>query len=169
MSLTQADRGPYPAAYPMIHRTPTIRVGDVERTRICDALAAHFAAGRLSTEELEIRLGAATTAISQADLHDLLVDLPGNRQPAGVAVSPRPRSPLTGWDALVGVLVAGCCLTTGIMLLGVLFGMGPGIFVLCTVGGTLAALGGAGIAHLCHRLAQRPTVLHRARWPGVVG
>lgn len=55
---------------------PAMRVSDVERERVVAALAEHHAAGRLSLTELEERAGAAYRAVTGADLHRLLADLP---------------------------------------------------------------------------------------------
>ena len=52
------------------------RVGDVERSAVCEELSRQYAAGRLSDDELEHRVGAAMQARTRGDLHPLLVDLP---------------------------------------------------------------------------------------------
>ena len=51
------------------------RVGEVERAAACDALAEHFAAGRLDPAELDDRLARAMAARSQGDLRVLFSDL----------------------------------------------------------------------------------------------
>jgi hypothetical protein len=53
-----------------------IRVGDRERTAVADRLPAHAAAGRLTVEELEERVGRAHAAKTTAELAPLTADLP---------------------------------------------------------------------------------------------
>lgn len=54
----------------------TVRIGDVERDECVNELNEHHARGRLSVEELDRRQRAALAAVTDADLSDLLVDLP---------------------------------------------------------------------------------------------
>jgi hypothetical protein len=58
---------------------PPVRAGDPERERTVGALRRHFAAGRLSAEELEERIDAAYTAQSRSELKALVADLPSQR------------------------------------------------------------------------------------------
>lgn len=53
-----------------------LRASDEERDRTAQALREHFAAGRLSQEELDERVHAAYHAATGADLHRLVADLP---------------------------------------------------------------------------------------------
>jgi hypothetical protein len=53
-----------------------LRIGDRERQETADVLAEHHAAGRLSYEELDERLGTAWTARTAAELDTLTGDLP---------------------------------------------------------------------------------------------
>jgi Domain of unknown function (DUF1707) len=53
-----------------------VRVSDDDRERAADSLKRHFAAGRLTAEELEERLGHAWGAQVRADVHRLFRDLP---------------------------------------------------------------------------------------------
>ncbi|TMK38708.1 MAG: DUF1707 domain-containing protein [Actinobacteria bacterium] len=57
-----------------------IRASDEERERMARSLRRHFAAGRLSAEELEERLQCAYAARSRAELARLTVDLPSDRR-----------------------------------------------------------------------------------------
>jgi hypothetical protein len=66
---------------------PPQRIGDVERDRAVDLLREHMAAGRLTTEEFDERLGAALTARTSLDLDPLFTDLPGPRPGQGVATT----------------------------------------------------------------------------------
>jgi hypothetical protein len=53
-----------------------VRIGDAERDRAIAALGDHFAAGRLSREELDERVEAAMQARFDHDLNPLFADLP---------------------------------------------------------------------------------------------
>ena len=69
-----------------------MRVSDADRERVADRLREHFAEGRLSSEELDERIGAALSATTFGDLRRLTADLPepgrapgGTRTPPGLA------------------------------------------------------------------------------------
>lgn len=68
-------------------RVPSIRVGDVERDAAAAELGEHYAAGRLTIDELHERLGLVLSARTRADLTHVLADLPTIRRP------PRPPAP----------------------------------------------------------------------------
>jgi DUF1707 SHOCT-like domain len=53
-----------------------LRVSDQQREQAADALRDHFAAGRLTEDELNERLDAALEAKTEPELHALLSDLP---------------------------------------------------------------------------------------------
>jgi hypothetical protein len=55
---------------------PDVRVSDVERSQIADALSKHFADGRLDQAEFDERLQQAMAAKTRGDLGGLLTDLP---------------------------------------------------------------------------------------------
>jgi Domain of unknown function (DUF1707) len=57
------------------------RTSDADRDRVAELLRDHFAAGRLSREELDERLTATLSAKTVGDLRRVLADLP---EPAGV-------------------------------------------------------------------------------------
>ena len=59
-----------------------LRASDAEREALVDALRDHAAEGRLSTEELEERTGAAYAATTRGELVALRRDLPGAGVPA---------------------------------------------------------------------------------------
>lgn len=54
-----------------------LRIGTAEREAAVAALGEHFAAGRLTLEEYERRVGAAVQARTRAELDPLFTDLPG--------------------------------------------------------------------------------------------
>lgn len=64
---------------------PELRVGDAERDEVTSALHEHFAAGRLTRDELDERLTATLSAKTVGDLRAVTRDLPGpaaDRAPA---------------------------------------------------------------------------------------
>ncbi|MDO5682578.1 MAG: DUF1707 domain-containing protein [Propionibacteriaceae bacterium] len=54
-----------------------VRIGDRERERTAEALAEHFAAGRLTRDELDQRTAVVLQARNGLDLKEVLADLPG--------------------------------------------------------------------------------------------
>jgi DUF1707 SHOCT-like domain len=71
----------HPATPPAAYISPVessghVRISDQERERAARDLREHFAAGRLSEEELSERLDAAYAARTQGELKALLADLP---------------------------------------------------------------------------------------------
>ncbi|MCT9930960.1 DUF1707 domain-containing protein [Planotetraspora sp. A-T 1434] len=64
-----------------------MRVADMERDRACAILREHFAVGRLSKDELTLRVAAVEYAITWGDLDEIFADLP--RIP-GMEISPTP-------------------------------------------------------------------------------
>jgi hypothetical protein len=55
----------------------SIRVSDADRDRVNAQLRDHFAAGRISSGELDERLSAALNAKTFGDLRRIMADLPG--------------------------------------------------------------------------------------------
>lgn len=87
-----------PAQPPKPPPTP-IRIGDTERDEAVSALGDHFAAGRLSREELDERIDLAVQAKFSTDLEPLFADLPKTaaepiRSAPGAGRAQRPPSPL---------------------------------------------------------------------------
>jgi hypothetical protein len=81
-----------------------MRVSNVERTEVTNALCRHFGDGRLDEAELNDRLALAAAAKTRADLAPLLADLPSleREEPA-----PRPARPprRVGWIVLAVLVV----------------------------------------------------------------
>ena len=75
-----------------------IRIGDADRERVTSRLREHFAAGRLTSEELDERITAALSAKTFGDLHRIMADLP---DPAPV---PPPSMPSAPWAGRPGAL-----------------------------------------------------------------
>jgi hypothetical protein len=53
-----------------------LRIGDAERDAAMTQLREHFAAGRLTLDELTERIGLALTAKTQRQIEELMADLP---------------------------------------------------------------------------------------------
>ena len=76
-----------------------IRVSDADRDRAAARLREHFAAGRLSPDELDERIAAALTAKTAGDVRRVMAGLPDPvpapqaRQPPPWAPPPRGRVP----------------------------------------------------------------------------
>lgn len=125
---------------------PSFRVGEAERAAACDALAEHFAAGRLDPAELDDRLARAVAARSQADLHVLFADLRPRRTVPDPAPDLGPATAVpravggAGVPALVAMLVL-CLLLAGGMLM-VLGAYNSALFLAALVGGTATAVAG---------------------------
>ena len=84
---------------PLVAEPLDVRASDAERERVVEALRAHAAAGRLTVDELEARIGRAYAAATRADLRLLLADLPA-------APRPRARARTRGeWEAWASVAV----------------------------------------------------------------
>jgi hypothetical protein len=68
-----------------------MRVSSTEREQAVERLREHYYAGRLSSQELEVRVHDAYSAVEQTDLERLLHDLPDETKPAPRAPDPRRR------------------------------------------------------------------------------
>ena len=88
----------------MTPKRPTERIGDVERDAQVSALGTHLGAGRLTMTEFEGRLDTVYAARTQAELDEVLADLPPSspptREPTRAGV---PLAPWAPW-ALTGVI-----------------------------------------------------------------
>jgi hypothetical protein len=87
---------------PDVTRVPSLRASDSDREQVAERLRHASAEGRISTEELEERVGALSAARTYGDLDALVGDLP-----VGRAVSrPRARVPLwVGAASAVSLMV----------------------------------------------------------------
>jgi hypothetical protein len=112
-----------PLRFGPLRPSPTMRVSDLDRREVTDALCRHFGDGRLDESELEDRLGRATAARTRADLAPLLADLP----PLGGTPSPS----ITG---------SGPSLAAGRHLRRLVTVTVLGLFVLWTLAGAAAHL-----------------------------
>jgi hypothetical protein len=84
-----------------------MRVSDAERDRVTARLREHFAAGRLTSDELEERITAALHAKTEGDLRQVMTDLP---EPAGTVPGTAqqpwggPRWTGPGWAGQPGIV-----------------------------------------------------------------
>jgi hypothetical protein len=73
----------------------SFRTSDADRDRVTGLLRDHFAAGRLTSEELDERLTATLSARTFGDLRHVLADLPGPAPvPQQASHLPRQAAPL---------------------------------------------------------------------------
>ncbi|MVA77589.1 DUF1707 domain-containing protein [Auraticoccus sp. F435] len=124
---------------------PGLRVGDAERSRVCEELSQHYSVGRLDPDELEERLSRAMAARTQGDLHRLTRDLPPLERPAA------PPAPVRSAASAVvaGLVLLGSFTVCMLMILGSLL-VAPGWAFGAVVGGVVAVCGGVAIGHLWH-------------------
>jgi len=66
-----------------------LRVADADREQLVEELRDHALAGRLSSEELEERVGAAYKATTRADIDALRADLPVSSKSVALALRKR--------------------------------------------------------------------------------
>jgi len=67
----------------------SLRIADADREQLVDELREHAIAGRLTSEELEERIGKAYRATTRADLEQLKADLPVSSTSVKLALSKR--------------------------------------------------------------------------------
>lgn len=102
-----------------------VRIGDTERNQAAEALAEHFATGRLDHAEYDERLSVVWTAKTRSDLVPVFADLPHPRGPLSPPAPPslariradireqrrRERGWLPPWPAIVLIAIALLALT----------------------------------------------------------
>jgi hypothetical protein len=91
--------------------TSELRIGDAERNAAVERLRGHAAAGRLTLDELDERLGQALAARTRADLAVVEHDLPRPRRPR--RQDPELRAHVTAFVAVNVMLVAIWALSGG--------------------------------------------------------
>jgi hypothetical protein len=145
----------------------SVRVGAADRTLVAERLVAHYQAGRLPRQELELRLTRVAHARTDEDLHRLTIDLPDVPGPARpIALVPRPTtepkpptSPLrVAFDVIIMLLTfsAAVCLTLLLIVAGAAGTTGGGgmsgqLFFVAALAAFGAFTVGAGSVHLMYR------------------
>jgi hypothetical protein len=129
------------------------RIGDAERAAVCEQLSGHYAAGRLTDDELDHRVTAAMAARTWADLRPLVGDLPSTAsvRPTTAPVPTPIGTPWTALDVLALVALVG---SVGIAVLGamaVVLGGEPGYAVAAILTATTAGIGGMALTQVLHR------------------
>jgi hypothetical protein len=118
------------------------RVGDADRNRTADLLKEAHAAGYLTLEEADERLGVALAARTRGELDRLVADLPpewrARQQPAPPAARPPRQRPAFPPEAvwlvpLLVVVVAGL-LTLAVLTRGLFFFPWPLLFIFFAFG-----------------------------------
>ena len=142
------------------------RVGAADRTLVAERLVAHYQAGRLPRQELELRLTQVAHARTDDDLHRLTIDLPDVPGPARpIALVPRPTTPpkpassplRVAFDVVVMLLTfsAAVCLTLLLIVAGTtsrsIGGSSGELFFVAALAAFGAFTVGAGSIHLLYR------------------
>jgi hypothetical protein len=118
------------------------RVGDADRNRTADLLKEAHAAGYLSLEEVDERLGVALAARTRGELDRLVADLPpewraSQGPPRPAAARPRRQRPAfppeAVWLVPLLVVVAGL-LTLAVLTRGLFFFPWPLLFIFLAFG-----------------------------------
>jgi hypothetical protein len=114
--------------------SPDLRVSDAEREAATDFLKRHYAAGRLTEQELSARVDAAYRARTESQLDRLTADLP----PLPVPVAPPRRLPrlaplATGAVVLAGIVVIADVLPPELVTMLVALGLPMVMMLLFTL------------------------------------
>ena len=89
-----------------------LRASHADREHVIDVLKAAFVQGRLTMDELDVRVGQTLASRTYADLTALTVDLPaGQAPPRGPARAPAAREPARRTVSIAAKL--GACLAIG--------------------------------------------------------
>jgi Sec-independent protein secretion pathway component TatC len=112
----------WPWPYGPMESRPThkvqVRIGDAERDRAIATLGDHFAAGRLTTDEFDERLGQALTARFNEDLEPLFADLPSTAEPDAEPSAQRRSDLHLAWSAMLWLapLFVMCAIVAAVVL-----------------------------------------------------
>jgi hypothetical protein len=106
-----------------------VRIGDAERDEALDRLGDHFAAGRLTREELDERTEQAMGARFDRDLEELFRDLPERPRTVVVRTS-RPQAPAVLPAAVMALLPLLLLAAVASVILHVPVLIGPVIWLL---------------------------------------
>ncbi|MGJ6979606.1 DUF1707 SHOCT-like domain-containing protein [Aestuariimicrobium soli] len=143
-------------------------IGDAERDRVCQELADHFAAGRLTVEELDERTSRAVGARTNRDLAGLMADLPAPTRLAPAPRMPGPPAPASTAVAdvtravvisMLGFISLGAALCT-VMLLGALGVSGGSEFASAALAAFGASVATAGACYFFPRMRASTPASH---------
>jgi hypothetical protein len=164
-----------------------MRASDADREQVIGVLKVAFVQGRLTKDELDLRVGQAFTARTNAELAVVTADIPAGQ--AAAAPLPQPAG-ARGWPPMnssaktaAGVILAATVVTValwliawfggnGALLSGAVFATGVDLVMLCATGANLLERrqqkrsGGALPPPSSRRSAQAATIAGRDRWPG---
>jgi hypothetical protein len=164
-----------------------MRASDTDREQVIGMLKVAFVQGRLTKDELDLRVGQAFTARTYGELAVVTADIP-----AGLLDAQPPPRPVRaqGWPPLnsgaktaVGVITAATLVTltlwlvawfagNGAILAGAVFATGVDLVMLCATGASLIerrqqkSSGGALPPPSSRRSAKTAINAERDRWPG---
>jgi len=132
-----------------------MRASDADREQVIGMLKVAFVQGRLTKDELDLRVGEAFTARTYAELAVVTADIPA--EPTA-AQPPRKAAGARGWPPMnssaktaVAVIIAATTVTVALWLIAWFAGNGPllagavlatgiDLMILCTAGATLFEL-----------------------------
>jgi hypothetical protein len=100
-----------------------MRIGDAERDSAAAQLGDHFAAGRLTLDELHERIDLVLAARTRGQLGRVMRDLPSVRREPRPSAAPAPEQPLRGDSprpATSGASYDGRLAAVGLLLLAML-------------------------------------------------
>ena len=164
-----------------------MRASDADREQVIGVLKVAFVQGRLTKDELDLRVGEAFSARTYAELAVVTADIPA--EPTA-AQPPRKAAGARGWPPMnssaktaVAVIIAATMVTValwliawfagnGALLAGAVLATGIDLVILCAAGATLLELrqqkrsGGALPPPSSRRSANAATITGRDRWPG---
>lgn len=142
----------------------SVRVGAADRTLVAERLVAHYQAGRLPRQELELRLTRVAHARTDDDLHRLTIDLPDVPGPARpISLVPRTSEPTPAPSSLriavdVAVMLvtfsAAVCLALLLIVASTTssgYGTTRQTFDVAALAAVGALIVGAGTVHLLYR------------------
>ena len=92
-----------------------LRASDADREQVAERLRKATAEGRLTTDELDERLGVALSARTYRELDVLVADLPAKRRRPSSAVRVRPGLAVATGLATVAVLALVALVVTGVL------------------------------------------------------
>lgn len=128
------------------------RIGDAERNVAAEQLSTHFAAGRITNEEFDQRLGQVMSARTTEDLWRQLSDLPAIRlAPKTTEIMATPERKWGAIDTLSVIAIFGSMFVGTLALVS----MAPGVALGAFIVGLCGAIAGAAFAWVISRHHQR--------------